>query len=631
LRWATGELAPVTDTPRLEAEVLLAHVLETSRAVLIAHHERPLTPAQLDQYQALVRRRAANYPLPYLTGRIEFYGLEFEVTPDVLIPRPETETLVDLALRRRPARVVDVGTGSGCIAVSLAVHLPEVTVYAVDVSPAALAIARRNAERHGVAERVRLLAGDLLGPLPGPLDLIVSNPPYVPTDERAALPASVRDHEPRLALDGGPDGLALVRRLLAQAPAVLRNPAPVTGCPGGGLLIEIGANQGEAASRLARAFFPHATVRVHPDLAGRDRVLEVQMGQAFQPAEAVGQAFQPVEAVGQAFQPAEAVGQAFQPAEAVGQAFQPVEAVGQAFQPVEAVGQAFQPVEAVGQAFQPVEAVGQAFQPANTIRLLALDMDGTLMGEDLVISPRVRRAIATAQARGVVVTLATGRMLDFVLPFARDLKITAPLICYQGGVIQAAGSDVPLYRATMDPALVREVLELEAQYGWHAILYADDDVFLADRRHPDEFYHYMLGERLVWVDDLAHVLEQHEPVKLIIFVETDEAERVEAELRQRFVGRMEVARSHALIVEANPPGVSKVDALQRLAAHLRIPQSQVMAIGDQANDADMIAWAGVGVAMGNGSPATIAVADWVAPPLEEDGVAAAIERFILRQ
>jgi hypothetical protein len=315
----------------------------------------------------------------------------------------------------------------------------------------------------------------------------------------------------------------------------------------------------------------------------------------------------------------------------VGQAFQPVEAVGQAFQPVEAVGQAFQPVEAVGQAFQPVEAVGQAFQPANTIRLLALDMDGTLMGEDLVISPRVRRAIATAQARGVVVTLATGRMLDFVLPFARDLKITAPLICYQGGVIQAAGSDVPLYRATMDPALVREVLELEAQYGWHAILYADDDVFLADRRHPDEFYHYMLGERLVWVDDLAHVLEQHEPVKLIIFVETDEAERVEAELRQRFVGRMEVARSHALIVEANPPGVSKVDALQRLAAHLRIPQSQVMAIGDQANDADMIAWAGVGVAMGNGSPATIAVADWVAPPLEEDGVAAAIERFILRQ
>ena len=611
--------------------MLLAHVLETSRAVLIAHHERPLTPAQLDQYQALVRRRAANYPLPYLTGRIEFYGLEFEVTPDVLIPRPETETLVDLALRRRPARVVDVGTGSGCIAVSLAVHLPEVTVYAVDVSPAALAIARRNAERHGVAERVRLLAGDLLGPLPGPLDLIVSNPPYVPTDERAALPASVRDHEPRLALDGGPDGLALVRRLLAQAPAVLRNPAPVTGCPGGGLLIEIGANQGEAASRLARAFFPHATVRVHPDLAGRDRVLEVQMGQAFHPVEAVGQAFQPAEAVGQAFQPVEAVGQAFQPAEAVGQAFQPAEAVGQAFQPVEAVGQAFQPVEAVGQAFQPVEAVGQAFQPANTIRLLALDMDGTLMGEDLVISPRVRRAIATAQARGVVVTLATGRMLDFVLPFARDLKITAPLICYQGGVIQAAGSDVPLYRATMDPALVREVLELEAQYGWHAILYADDDVFLADRRHPDEFYHYMLGERLVWVDDLAHVLEQHEPVKLIIFVETDEAERVEAELRQRFVGRMEVARSHALIVEANPPGVSKVDALQRLAAHLRIPQSQVMAIGDQANDADMIAWAGVGVAMGNGSPATIAVADWVAPPLEEDGVAAAIERFILRQ
>ena len=263
------------------------------------------------------------------------------------------------------------------------------------------------------------------------------------------------------------------------------------------------------------------------------------------------------------------------------------------------------------------------------IRLLALDMDGTLMGEDLVISPRVRRAIAAAQARGVVVTLATGRMLDFVLPFARDLEITAPLICYQGGLIQAADSDVPLYRATMEPALVREVLELEAQRGWHVILYADGDVFLADRRHPEAFYRYMLGERLVWVNDLSHVLEQHEPVKLIIFVETDEAERVEAELRQRFEGRMEVARSHALIVEANPPGVSKVDALERLSAHLGIPQAQVMAIGDQGNDAAMVAWAGVGVAMGDGSPATIAVADWVAPPLEEDGVAVAIEHFIL--
>lgn len=276
LRRATVELNPITDAPRLEAEALLAHVLDTSRTVLMAHPERHLTSNQIDRYQQLVRRRASDCPLPYLTGSIEFYGLGFEVTPDVLIPRPETETLVDLALARQPATVVDVGTGSGCIAVTLAVHLPKTTCYAIDISSAALAVARRNAEQHSVAERVRLIAGDVLNPRPGPVDLIVSNPPYVPTGECSALPASVRDYEPRLALDGGRDGLAIVRRLLAQAPAVLRSPDPVTERPGGALLIEIGADQGKAASRLARAFFPQATVRVHPDLAGRDRVLEVQ-------------------------------------------------------------------------------------------------------------------------------------------------------------------------------------------------------------------------------------------------------------------------------------------------------------------------------------------------------------------
>ena len=268
LRQAVVELASITDAPRLEAEVLLAHVLETSRTVLMAHPERPLTSDQLGRYEILVRRRASNYPLPYLTGRAEFYGLEFEVTPEVLIPRPETETLVDLALARRPTRVVDVGTGSGCVVVSLAVHLPQAVCYGIEISPAALAVARRNAERHGVAERVRLMVGDILSPRPGPVDLIVANLPYIPTGTCASLPASVRDHEPWLALDGGPDGLAVIRRLLAQVPAVLRL--------GGGLLIEIGADQGKAASRLARTYIPQAEVCVHPDLAGRDRVLEVQ-------------------------------------------------------------------------------------------------------------------------------------------------------------------------------------------------------------------------------------------------------------------------------------------------------------------------------------------------------------------
>jgi Cof subfamily protein (haloacid dehalogenase superfamily) len=181
----------------------------------------------------------------------------------------------------------------------------------------------------------------------------------------------------------------------------------------------------------------------------------------------------------------------------------------------------------------------------------------------------------------------------------------------------------------MEPSLMREVLEWQAQRGYHFVLYAGDDVFLDERRHPKTFYHHMLGERLVWVDDLSSVLEQHDPVKFLVFVEPHEANHVEVELRQRFDGLMELTRSHAIIIEGNPLGVSKGDALRRLAAHLDVPQTEVMAVGDQDNDISMIAWAGVGVAMGNGSQAVKSAADWVAPPLSEDGAAVAIERFIL--
>ena len=263
------------------------------------------------------------------------------------------------------------------------------------------------------------------------------------------------------------------------------------------------------------------------------------------------------------------------------------------------------------------------------IRLLALDIDGTLMDGDLLISPRSRYAITAAQERGVVVTLATGRMFNFVVPFARDLRITAPLICYQGGLVQSADSDVPLYRATMEPSLVREMLEWQAQRGMRVVLYADDDVFLTERQHSDSFYHYMLGERLVWVNDLSTVVEQHEPIKFIVFVEPSEANSIQTELQQRFEGQVEITRSHELIVEGNPLGVSKGNALRRLAAHLEIPQTQVMAVGDQDNDIPMIVWASLGVAMGNDSPAVKAVADWIAPPLAEDGAAVAIEQFLL--
>jgi len=162
------------------------------------------------------------------------------------------------------------------------------------------------------------------------------------------------------------------------------------------------------------------------------------------------------------------------------------------------------------------------------------------------------------------------------------------------------------------------------------VLYADDAVFFDEWRYPEEFYRDMLGKRLIVVDDLAAVLEEHKPVKFIIFVEPREAEAVLEDLRQRFGTQMELTRSHAQIVEGNPLGVSKGDGLRRLTEHLDIPQAEVMAIGDQDNDAPMVAWAGLGVAMGNASPATKAVADWIAPPVTEDGAAVAIERFVLK-
>lgn len=260
-------LRGITDTPRLEAEVLLAHVTGLSRTTLLAHPEQSPSADRLRLYRSLLRRRAAGFPLPYLTGRVEFYGLEFAVTPDVLIPRPETETLVELALARRPRVVVDVGTGSGCVAVTLAVHLPEARIYATDLSGRALRVARANARRHGVADRIHLIQTDLATSLAGPADLVVSNPPYVAATEWASLPESVRRHEPRLALDGGPDGLTVIRRILQDGPRLLK--------PDGTLLVEIGATQGRAVAALASSLWPQARISIHPDLAGRDRVLEL--------------------------------------------------------------------------------------------------------------------------------------------------------------------------------------------------------------------------------------------------------------------------------------------------------------------------------------------------------------------
>lgn len=262
------------DSPQLDAGLLLAHALGWERARLLAHPERRLTAAEWERFQALLSRRQAREPLAYILGHREFYGLDFIVDWRVLVPRPETELLVELALEwvrarpwEEPPIIADVGTGSGCVAVALAFHLPQALIYALDVSADALEVAAANATRHGVEAQVRLLEGNLLEPLPEPVDVIVANLPYVPDDELATLEPEVRDYEPRAALDGGPDGLGPMRRLLAQAPACLR--------PRGVIFLEMGEGQGTAARELARQHFPQANVDVLLDYAGCDRVLRV--------------------------------------------------------------------------------------------------------------------------------------------------------------------------------------------------------------------------------------------------------------------------------------------------------------------------------------------------------------------
>lgn len=257
----------------LEAELLLSHALDTDRTHLYQRLREQLPGDAESAFEALLQRRLAHEPTPYILGRKEFYGLDFEVTPAAIIPRSETETLVELVLefvgirdKKHETRVVDVGVGCGAVAVALAANLPPAAgVIATDVSSEALALARRNAERHGVAKRIRFLEGDLLEPLDAPLDVIAANLPYVRTADFQAAPSEIREHEPRLGLDGGPDGLQLIRRLLREAPARLE--------PGGALFVEIGEEQGEAGRKLARESFPRARIEVKKDLSGLDRVL----------------------------------------------------------------------------------------------------------------------------------------------------------------------------------------------------------------------------------------------------------------------------------------------------------------------------------------------------------------------
>jgi Cof subfamily protein (haloacid dehalogenase superfamily) len=264
-------------------------------------------------------------------------------------------------------------------------------------------------------------------------------------------------------------------------------------------------------------------------------------------------------------------------------------------------------------------------------RLLACDLDGTLMGDDTVIAIRVKRAVFAAQARGIHVTLATGRGFPETLPFAQALNITVPIICYQGGLVKDPATGELLFRATMPRDLVLDVIELAHRRDWHLVVYVDDAVYIDEYRQPRSFYADLLGLKIHLVDDLADVIVHGEtdPAKFLFVADKVESDRIFSEIDARYAQHMNVVRSHALFVEGNPLGVSKGSALRRLAGFLNVPQREVMAIGDQGNDVPMLEWAGFGVAMANASRTTIAAADWIAPPLSADGAAVAIERFLL--
>ena len=263
---------PHPEKARRDAEVLLLHASGRSRTDLLAHGEDEFSLAESLRYKSLLDRRTKGEPIQYITGETEFYGLPFRVTPDVLIPRPETEHLVEtvVALARSFAapRIVDIGAGSGAISVALAHHLPKARIATTDLSEAALAIARENVRSNGVADRICFLQGDLLAPLAGEkFDIIVSNPPYVPARDRDSLSVEVREYEPLLALFAGEDGLDIYRRLIPAAFVALIS--------GGFIALEIGYGQADAVQNILRAA-GFAQIEFTPDLQSIPRVAAAQ-------------------------------------------------------------------------------------------------------------------------------------------------------------------------------------------------------------------------------------------------------------------------------------------------------------------------------------------------------------------
>ena len=269
------EAAGIPD-PRLEAEVMVMNVVRMPRQDIFTHQEAEVSPQQQGQLADMMQRRLQREPLAYILGYREFYGINLLVNSNVLIPRPETESLVEHALfmalmgmETRELVIADVGTGCGAIAISMAIHLPAARIYAVDTSDAMLDVASYNMRAHNVADRVTLAKGDLLEPLGEPVDLIVANLPYIPSDRIATLQPEIQ-WEPTEALDGGTDGLDQIRRLLSQAPDKVKEQ--------GTILLELDPEQVPAVEELAQQYFPEATTSVEQDLAHLDRIFAISWG-----------------------------------------------------------------------------------------------------------------------------------------------------------------------------------------------------------------------------------------------------------------------------------------------------------------------------------------------------------------
>lgn len=275
LKFATNRFnEEAIESASLDAQLLLSHVLGVERTWLFAHHEHPLTPEQAESFTTLIMRRMRHEPIAYLLKRKEFYGLDFIIDQRVLVPRPETELLVDHVLdeiplfKHKPVYIADVGTGSGAIALSIAANNPDVRVFAIDISEDALDLAESNVLRLDTRQQVTLLCGDLLTPLSEPVDMIVANLPYISSKLYAVLDPDVRNYEPRLALESGPEGLDAIRRLMEQASFYLR--------PGGQIFLEIAYDQGKMVETMAKQYFPQAHfIRVYKDYHDHDRIVRI--------------------------------------------------------------------------------------------------------------------------------------------------------------------------------------------------------------------------------------------------------------------------------------------------------------------------------------------------------------------